>query len=215
MQKGVANTVIGCAAFMALVVGLTANRILSPAVMTQAQMSEQGLFVYDVPRRFADFKLTDHNNQPFTKAWLQGRWTLMFFGYTTCPDVCPTTMASINQFHKLLNEADTVAGANLQVALVTVDPMRDTPEKLGAYVQYFGKDYVGATGEYIEIFNLAHQLNIAFGYLPGKNETDYEVTHSGEIALINPEGDFQGFFKSPTDPQKMLVTFRSVLEARK
>ena len=86
---------------------------------------------------------------------------------------------------------------------------------LGAYVQYFGKDYVGATGEYIEIFNLAHQLNIAFGYLPGKNETDYEVTHSGEIALINPEGDFQGFFKSPTDPQKMLVTFRSVLEARK
>ena len=215
MQKGVANTVIGCAAFMALVVGLTANRILSPAVMTQAQMSEQGLFVYDVPRRFADFKLTDHNNQPFTKAWLQGHWTLMFFGYTTCPDVCPTTMASINQFHKLLNEADTVAGANLQVALVTVDPMRDTSEKLGAYVQYFGKDYVGATGEYIEIFNLAHQLNIAFGYLPGKNETDYEVTHSGEIALINPEGDFQGFFKSPTDPQKMLVTFRSVLEARK
>ena len=95
MQKGVANTVIGCAAFMALVVGLTANRILSPAVMTQAQMSEQGLFVYDVPRRFADFKLTDHNNQPFTKAWLQGHWTLMFFGYTTCPDVCPTTMASI------------------------------------------------------------------------------------------------------------------------
>lgn len=213
MNKGVANTVIGCVAFMALVVGLTANRILSPAVMTQAQMSEQGLFVYDVPRRFADFKLTDHNNQPFTKAWLQGHWTLVFFGYTTCPDVCPTTMASINQFHKLLNEADAAAGTNLQVALVTVDPMRDTPEKLKAYVQYFGKDYVGVTGEYIEIFNLAHQLNIAFGYLPGKSETDYEVTHSGEIALINPDGDFQGFFKSPTDPQKMLVTFRSVLEA--
>ncbi len=212
MQKGIANTIIGCVAFMALVVGLTANRILSPAVMTQEQMSEQGLFVYEIPRRFSDFKLTDSAGQPLTRAQLQGKWTLMFFGYTTCPDVCPTTLASISQFHQLLTEADAAAGASLNVALVTVDPMRDTPEKLDAYVHYFGQDYVGATGEYIEIFNLAHQLNIAFGYLPGEGD-NYEVTHSGEIALINPQGDFHGFFKSPPDPQKMLVTFQSVLAA--
>lgn len=212
MQKGIANTIIGCVAFMALVVGLTANRILSPAAMTQQQMSDQGLFVYEIPRRFNDFNLTDSAGQPFTKARLQGKWTLVFFGYTTCPDVCPTTLASISQFHRLLTEADAAAGASVQVALVTVDPMRDTPEKLDAYVHYFGKDYVGATGEYIEIFNLAHQLNIAFGYLPGEGD-NYEVTHSGEIALINPQGDFHGFFKSPPDPQKMLVTFQSVLTA--
>lgn len=212
MQKGVANTIIGCVAFMALVVGLTANRILSPTVMTQQQMSDQGLFVYEIPRRFSDFTLTDSAGQPFTKAQLQGKWTLMFFGYTTCPDVCPTTLASISQFHQLLTEADAAAGASLNVALVTVDPMRDTPEKLDAYVHYFGQDYVGATGEYIEIFNLAHQLNIAFGYLPGEGD-NYEVTHSGEIALINPQGDFHGFFKSPPDPQKMLMTFQSVLAA--
>jgi protein SCO1/2 len=212
MKTGVANTIIGCVAFMALVVGLTANRILSPTVMTQQQMSEQGLFVYEIPRRFSDFALTDSAGQPFTKAQLQGKWTLVFFGYTTCPDVCPTTLASISQFHQLLNEADTAAGNSVQVVLVTVDPMRDTPEKLDAYVHYFGKDYIGATGEYIEIFNLAHQLNIAFGYLPGDGD-NYEVTHSGEIALINPQGDFHGFFKSPPDPQKMLVTFQSMLAA--
>jgi protein SCO1/2 len=213
MNKGVANTIIGCVAFMALVVGLTANRILSPAVMTQQQMNEQGLFVYELPRRFTDFTLTDHNSQPFTKAALRGRWTLMFFGFTTCPDVCPTTLASIRQFHDLLREADAEAAANLQVVLVSVDYMRDTPEKLAAYIKYFGEDYVGATGEYNEIFNLARQLNVAFGYLPGKSEDDYEVTHSGEVALINPEGDFHGFFKTPPDPQKMLPTFQSVLTA--
>lgn len=213
MNKGVANTVIGCVAFMAVVMGLTAHRILSPAVMTQEQMSEQGLFVYELPRRFTDFELIDHNNQPFTKANLQGHWSIVFFGYTTCPDVCPTTLAALRQFHDLLRNEDAEAAANLQVVFVSVDPMRDTPDKIAAYVKYFGEDYVGATGEYINIFNLARQLNVAFGYLPGKTEQEYEVTHSGEMALINPEGDFHGFFKSPPDPQKMLPTFESVLAA--
>lgn len=213
MNKGVTNTIIGCVAFMALVMGLTANRILSPAVMTQEQMNEQGLFVYELPRRFSDFTLSNYDGQPFTKASLQGSWTLVFFGYTTCPDVCPTTLAALRQFHELLKAEDAEQAASVQVALVSVDPMRDTPEKIGAYVKYFGEDYIGATGDYIEIFNLARQLNVAFGYLPGETEDDYEVTHSGEIALINPEGDFHGFFKSPPDPQKMLPTFQSVLAA--
>ncbi|MES2604539.1 MAG: SCO family protein [Pseudomonadota bacterium] len=211
MNKGVTNTVIGCVAFIAVLLGLLVHKVLTPTMMNQEQMSEQGLFVYELPRRFTEFTLIDHNSQDFTKEQLKGHWTLMFFGYTTCPDVCPTTLASISQFHELLREADAEAGANLQVVLVSVDPMRDTPEKLDAYVHYFGEDYIGATGEYINIFNLAHQLNIAFGYLPGKTEGEYEVTHSGEIALINPEGDFHGFFKSPPNPQKMLATYQSML----
>jgi protein SCO1 len=210
INKGVANTIIGLVAFMALLIGLMVNRVLSPTVLNHEQLSEQGLFIYDTPRRFNDFSLTDHNNKPLTKALLNDRWTLVFFGYTSCPDVCPTTMATIHKFDEFLAEKDKKAADKLQVLFVSVDPMRDTPEKLNAYVKYFGEDYVGATGEYIEIFNLAHQLNIAFGYLPGK-EGAYDVTHSGEIALINPAGDFQGFFKSPPDPQKMLMTFRSVL----
>ncbi len=211
MNKGVANTVIGLVAFMALLLGLLVHRVLTPATMTQQQLSDNGLFVYELPRRITDFTLIDHNNQPFMKDKLKGRWTLMFFGYTSCPDVCPTTLASIRQFRQLLKEADAKAAARVQVVFVSVDPMRDTPEKLAAYVHYFGEDYIGTTGEYINIFNLAHQLNIAFAYLPAK-EGNYDVSHSGEIALINPEGDFHGFFKSPPDPQKMLQTFRSMLK---
>jgi protein SCO1/2 len=93
--------------------------------------------------------------------------------------------------------------------MVSVDPQRDTPEKLGAYVKYFGEDYLGVTGEYIDIFNLARQVNIAFGYQPAENG-NYLVSHSGEIVLINPNGDFHGFFKVPHDPEKMAANFRSV-----
>ena len=207
MQRNVANTVLGLIAFMALLLGLLVNRVLSPTVMTHEQLSENGMFVYDVPRHIQDFSLHDHNGQPFTKSSLAGKWTLMFFGYTYCPDICPITMATIRQFEGLLK--DTEAADSVQVVFVTVDPQRDTPEKLGAYVKYFGEDYAGVTGEYIEIFKLARQVNIAFGYQPAENG-NYLVSHSGEIVLINPNGDFHGFFKVPHDPEKMVANFRSV-----
>jgi protein SCO1/2 len=209
MNRKVANTVIGCIAFMALVMGLTLNRILSPAVMTTEQLNENGLFVYDVPRRFSDFALSDQHGAPFTLDQLKGKWSLLFFGYTFCPDICPITMATIRQFEQLLREVDPDAAARLQVVMVSVDPERDTPEKLGEYVGFFGDDYIGATGEYIDIFNFARQLNVAFGYQP-QPDGSYLVNHSGQITLINPEGHFHGFFKIPHDPEQMALTFRSV-----
>ena len=207
MKRNVANTVLGLVAFMALLVGLLVNRVLSPTVMTNEQLRENGLFVYDVPRNIQDFALHDHNGQPFTKDNFAGKWSLVFFGYTYCPDICPITLATIRQFEGLLQE--TEAADTVQVVMVSVDPQRDTPEKLGAYVQYFGEDYLGVTGEYIDIFNLARQVNIAFGYEPAE-DGNYLVSHSGEIVLINPNGDFHGFFKIPHDPGKMAVNFRSV-----
>jgi len=212
MKRNVANTVVGLVAFMALLLGLLVNRVLSPTIMTSEQLLDNGLFVYDVPRRFTDFTLINQDNEPFTQQWLEGRWSLLFFGYTYCPDICPITLATIRQFEQVLATVDEAAAASIQVAMITVDPQRDTPEKLKPYMQYFGEDYVGATGEYIDIFNLARQLNIAFGYQPLEGE-DYLVSHSGEIVMINPEGHFHGFFKVPHDPEKMAATFRSVFNA--
>jgi protein SCO1/2 len=208
MNRKIANTVIACVAFMALLVGLLVNRILSPTVMSNAQLSENGLFVYDIPRKISAFALTDHKGQPFTESWLQGKWSLVFFGYTFCPDICPITLATIRQFEQLLQ--DTEAAGQVQVAMISVDPQRDTPEKLGEYMGYFSADYVGATGEYIDIFNLGRQLNVAFGYQPVEGG-EYLVNHSGEIILVNPDGDFHGIFKVPHDPEKMAENFRSVL----
>jgi protein SCO1 len=212
MNRKIAKTVIGCVAFMALVMGLTLNRILTPAVMTAEQLNENGLFVYEVPRRFSDFALSDQHGEAFTLDRLKGKWSLLFFGYTFCPDICPITMATIRQFEQMLREADPDAATQVQVVMVSVDPERDTLEKLGEYVGFFGDDYIGATGQYIDIFNFARQLNVAFGYQP-QPDGSYLVNHSGQITLINPEGHFHGFFKTPHDPEKMALTFRSVHNA--
>lgn len=212
-MSNIARTVIACVAFMALVLGLVVHRILSPAVLSNAQLAENGLFVYDVPRPVAPAALTDHTGAPFTQERLLGKWSLLFFGYTFCPDICPITLATIRQFDQLLQEADPEAAAQLQVAMISVDPQRDSVEKLDAYMGYFDEDYIGVTGQYIDIFNLGRQLNVAFGYTPAENG-EYLVNHSGEIILINPNGEFHGFFKTPHDPEKMLRNFRSVLAAR-
>ncbi len=208
MKKGVGKTVLLCAAFMAIVLGLTFNRILMPAPLTNEQLSENGLFIYDVPRRFSDFSLLNYDNEIVNKEILEGKWSLIFFGYTFCPDICPLTMSTLKQFSQIL-EAVEDYNDDTQVIMVSVDPQRDTPDRLKDYVTFFNKDNLALTGEYIDIFNLSSQLNIAFGYLPGEGE-NYLVTHSGEIALINPNGHFHGFFKVPHDPEKMASNFEQV-----
>lgn len=207
MKRRVANTVIFCVAFMALVVGLTFRRVLSPAIMTNAQLMENGLFVYEVPRSISDFNLIDHQENPFTAEFFKDKWTLVFFGYTYCPDICPITLATLSQFSGLLEDTDYAD--DTQVVMISVDPQRDTPEMLSVYMSYFNDEYVGATGEYIDVFNLARQLNVAFSYQPAK-DGDYLVSHTGEIILINPNGHFHGFFKTPHDPEKMAVNYESV-----
>lgn len=210
MNKQVSKTIISCVAFIALVLGLTLNRILTPVVLTNEQLSENGLFVYDVPRRISDFSLLDQNGNLVDLNLLKDRWSLIFFGYTYCPDICPLTMATLNQFSELI-EAEPGFEEEPQVIMVSVDPQRDSQDKLRDYVGYFNDAYLGLTGEYIDIFNFASQLNIAFAYVPGGE--DYLVTHSGEIALINPNGHFHGFFKVPHDPVKMAENFEIVTSA--
>ena len=185
--------------------------MLSPAVMTNEQLSTNGLFVFDEPRGINDFSLLDQNSNAVDLGLLQDQWTLIFFGYTYCPDICPLTMATLNQFSGLL-EAEGEYAEDTQVIMVSVDPRRDTVEKLRDYVGYFNDDYLGLTGEYIDIFTFSSQLNIAFAYSPGEGE-DYLVSHSGEIALINPNGDFHGFFKVPHNPELMAENFSVVRAA--
>lgn len=185
--------------------------MLSPAVMTNAQLSENGLFVYDVPRGLNEFSLLDHNSNAASLELLQDKWTLIFFGYTYCPDICPLTMATLNQFSGLL-QAEGDYAEDTQVIMVSVDPQRDTVEKLSDYVGFFNDEYLGLTGEFIEIFKFASQLNIAFAYAPGEEE-NYLVSHSAEIVLINPNGQLHGFFKIPHDPVKMAQNFAAVRAA--
>jgi protein SCO1/2 len=192
---------------MAGMVGAGLALLRTPA-MTTTEMREKGLYMFESPRTVDSFALTDQHGEPFTNARLAGHWSLLFFGYTFCPDICPITMATLHQFDQQLQQIDARAADNLQVVMISVDPQRDTPEKLGDYVGFFGADYIGATGEFAALFTLARQLNATFSF-QAQPEGEYLVSHSGEVMLINPDGRFHGFFRASPDPALMLETFQA------
>jgi protein SCO1/2 len=205
-QAGVKKTVLMLCAFMALLVGLFVFRLLTPAVMSPEQLRDLGVTVYEKPRRFSEDKLIDENGEPFDFSTLKGKWTLIFFGFTHCPDVCPTTMADMRS---MLTQLDDEIAANTQVILVSTDPARDTPEKLKQYVHYFSPDFKALTGEFLDLQRFANQLNAAFTKVPGMGE-NYLIDHSANIVLLNPMGDYQGFMRPPFKPDTMRLSYTGV-----
>lgn len=130
---------------------------------------------------------------------------MLFFGFTHCPDICPTTMSFLADLHRQLESTEA---ADTRVVMVTVDPARDTPEVLASYVPYFHPDFVGVTGEFMEIMGFARTFNAPFRKVTAEDGS-YQVDHSANVVLINPRGDYHGFFRAPLDLAKMKVTFRS------
>ncbi|MDG2176589.1 MAG: SCO family protein [Gammaproteobacteria bacterium] len=208
MAQFTPKKLISLLAMCALVSG-AALLILYQAMtrITVDDLRNDGFFIYDVPIEVDPFSLVDHTGAPFTRQSLQERWTLIFFGYTFCPDICPITLASIRQFHDLL--VDSGENGEVQVVLVSVDPERDTQEVLSNYVTYFNPEFLGARGEYAQTHTLARNMNVSFSYTRIDDE-NYLVNHNGEIMLLDPDGNNVGFFKAPHDPRGMLENFQAV-----
>ena len=204
-KRGVRLTIVGVLLFMTVVVASFIHRIGEPRIMSVAETRANGLFLFDTPRALGDFFLVDHNAEPFTQSALMGHWTLVFFGFTHCPDICPTTMAELAELKAQL--ADTEA-QDARVAMVSVDPARDTPERLADYVPYFHSDFLGVTGEFADILSFAQRLNAPFRKV-SEPKGAYQMEHSANVMLINPRGDYHGFFRAPLDIPKMRVTLRS------
>ena len=173
--------------------------------MSLAETRANGLFLFDTPRDPGAFLLTDHHGTPFTRDVLTNRWTLIFFGFTHCPDICPTTLAELAELKAQL--VDTEAN-DLQVVMLTVDPARDTPARLADYVPYFHPDFLGVTGEFADILSVAQRLNAPFRKVSDPTG-GYQMEHSANVMLMNPRGDYHGFFRAPLDIPKMRVTLRS------
>lgn len=204
-QPGVWLTVGLVLLFIAVVVAGFVNRIQQPRIMSQSEMRANGLFLFDTPRDPGDFNLVDHTGAAFTAGDLEGNWTLLFFGFTHCPDICPTTMSFLAQLH---GQLEATEASDTRVVMVTVDPARDDPETLAAYVPYFHPEFLGVTGEFLEIFRFAQAFNAPFRKVTD-DEGNYQVDHSANVILVNPRGDFHGFFRAPLDLAKMKVTYRS------
>ncbi len=204
-RRGIVWTVAAVLLFMVVVVAGFVHRIGLPRIMSEAEMKANGAYMFATPRDIGEFALVDQAGQPFTPANLQGHWTLVFFGFTYCPDICPTTMSFLNDF---VAELEGTEAADTQVVMVSVDPGRDTPAQLARYVPYFNPDFVGVTGEFLDLHRFATALNTPFRKVPGQGD-NYQVDHSANVVLINPRGDYHGFFKAPLDLAKMKVTYRS------
>jgi protein SCO1/2 len=203
--RNIKLTVAGLLVIIALIVAGFVHRISLPRGMTESEMKVNGLYLLETPRDIGEFALLDHHGQPFNPARLEGHWSLVFFGFTNCPDVCPTTMAFLNEFMASLEGTEA---QDTQVVMVSVDPARDTVAQLATYVPYFNPDFIGVTGEFLDIHRFATALNTPFRKVAGE-DGNYQVDHSANVVLINPRGDYHGFFKAPLDLAKMKTTYRA------
>ena len=156
-----------------------------------------------------DFALTDQHGDVFDTKRLHGKWSFVFFGYTFCPDICPTTLAVLTAMQKHLKNAPE-AWSDAQVVFVSVDPARDTQEKLAAYMEFFNKEFIALTGSKEQIDNLAHQYNAGYIIEPETSPGHYLISHSGAIFLTDPGGDFVGSFSMPHNPGTIASLFREI-----
>jgi len=167
--------------------------------------------VLEQPVPVSSFSLVDHNNMEFTQENFNRKWTLLFFGYTHCPDVCPTTMNTLGAVHEELKKSGDLN--NTEVVFVSVDPRRDTVEQLANYVPYFNSDFTGVTGNDKDVEALAHQLGIAYavsGPQDSASKDDYLIDHSASILLIDPLGRQIARFLSSQTPKTILSDLRKL-----
>ena len=196
MDSGVRNTLLGIAAFISVILGLLVASVMVPRPMTAEEAQKLGFYRFEAPRVINDFSMQDQNGDPASVDNLKGQWSILFFGFTTCPDICPTTLS-------VLADAVDDIEAPPQVVMVSVDPDRDTPEKLSQYVPAFNPDFQGFVGSFDETVNFAQQVNVAFGKVPGETPGSYLVDHTGSLVLVDPEGRYAGFIKSPHNAQNI------------
>jgi protein SCO1/2 len=164
----------------------------------------------DEPKPLITFALTDMNGQSFTDQSFLGKWSLVFFGFTSCPDICPVTLSLLNQVTTILHAEPGLPVP--QVIFVSVDPERDTPEKLKQYVEHFNANFIGVTGNHTQLTNFSRQLGVVYEKFYLNNESgDYLMDHSGSIALINPKGAIQAFFTPPLDAVTIAENFASIV----
>ena len=204
-RKGVRWTIAGVLLFMTVVVTSFIHRVGEPRIMSPAETRANGLFLFDTPRDSGEFSLIDHHGSPFTREDLIDQWTLIFFGFTHCPDICPTTMAELAELKAQLVGTEA---SDARVVMLSVDPARDTPERLAHYAPYFHTDFIGVTGDFTDILSFAQRLNAPFRKV-SEPDGAYQMEHSANVMLMNPRGDYHGFFRAPLDIPKMRVTLRS------
>ncbi len=144
-------------------------------------------------RAIPPLELVDQDGQRFDTRSLQGRWHILFFGFTACPDICPTTLSDMR---RLFSQLPKETRDQLQLVLITADPARDTPQQLKTYLDYYRGGFNGLTGDMEQLQRLSRALGLPF--VPAsETHGDYSVSHSGNLALVGPDGTLRGHIRAP------------------
>lgn len=173
-----------------------------------AELIEAGIIILPQGRQMPGLEMADQDGNPVAMDNLTGTWSLLFFGYTFCPDICPTTLA---QLRELKRKLPTASAQRLQVYLVSVDPNRDTPAQLKDYLSYFDKSFKGLTASEAVLTQFSNATGIPY-LPPDTSKPNYTVQHSGNLAVIGPDGRLRGFIRAPFDTALLVKRLPPLLD---
>ena len=159
------------------------------------------------PMELDNFELIDQNNQTFNSESLKGNWTILFFGYTNCPDVCPTTIYKLAEVKNDVNQ--NLPSKKFNTVLVTLDPDRDTPERLDEYIGYFDESMLGVTGTYKNIQSFSSNLSVFYQRI--NKDGGYDFNHTASIFVFNQDGSLFATMSPATSVSELRDDFYTIL----
>jgi protein SCO1/2 len=232
---------------VAVVIAFIFLFVLRSEINLKDGLRDIGVTVFPDIRPIQEFELVDQNFESFTSDKLKDRWTILFFGFTSCPDICPITMAELKKFYDQLEPS---LKDDLSVVMVSVDPERDDPETIGKYVNGFNQEFLGVTGSVDSIAGVASQFFVGYsepvyesengaqgedmhqhgqqaieqpqpelhhneaGHSSSATPTEnYLISHSGHIAIVNPDGNYHAVMRPPHRVKDLLKAYEMMIES--
>lgn len=193
-------------ALVALISAVT-GALVWQAVDNRSSGEQPALLVLPEPREIPPFELVNQEGERWGPENLQGQWSLLFFGFTHCPDICPGTLFDLHRLQDQLQKGRSLVDS--EVVFVSVDPERDTPARLKEYVAYFSPEFTGVTGSHEQLQPLTRKLGIAYRIAEhAEGSADYSVDHSASVLLMDPQGRLYGVFPAPHDVDAMAAELR-------
>jgi len=174
-------------------------------------LPDRVMTLFPDPKPLTAFALTDHENRVFDLSRIKGKWSFLFFGFTHCPDICPTTLAVLARARDNIAKS-TVGAEDIQFVFISVDPNRDTAGKLRQYVDYFDTSFLGVTGDNAQLGNLAGQLSAAYQVAITPGMENYPVYHTAAVFLLDPRARYHAVFTPPHDAGAISKRFKVVRE---
>jgi protein SCO1/2 len=208
------TTVYVLIAALAAALGLwAAQRYLGHAAESKWPQT-RAVRLFEPARQLPAFSLRQSDGTPLVPGELKGHWTLVFLGFTHCPDVCPTTLAEMAKAQK--QWAALPESTRPRLLFVSVDPERDTPDRIGEYAHAFHRDTLAATADVPALESFARSLSMVFAKVPppeGIPADQYSVDHSASVAVLDPQGRMAGIIQPPLEPLAIAADMTALTQA--